>query len=162
MKGKSLGMLLALLSATFVGTHCTEGKSNDIAVVKDSTTAVLTNNNGYASQVQWGAHLVSISGCNDCHTPKKMGPKGPENNMDLELSGHPSQSPEPKVDRQEIESKGLGVTGGLTEWIGPWGISYAANITSDSTGIGGWKEDQFIFAMRNGKWKGLPLSLIHI
>lgn len=85
-----------------------------------------------------------------------MGAKGPEDNMDLELSGHPCQAPEPKIDRKEIESKGLGVTGGLTEWIGPWGISNAANITSDLTGIGGWKEDQFIFSIGNGKWMGLP------
>jgi mono/diheme cytochrome c family protein len=36
-----------------------------------------------------GAYLVAIGGCNDCHTPFKMGPKGPEPDMTRMLSGHP-------------------------------------------------------------------------
>ena len=28
-------------------------------------------------------------GCNDCHTPWKMGPKGPEPDMTRALTGHP-------------------------------------------------------------------------
>ena len=32
---------------------------------------------GYDSQVEWGKHIVTISGCNDCHTPKKMTDMGP-------------------------------------------------------------------------------------
>ena len=28
--------------------------------------------------VKRGQYLVTIGGCNDCHTPLKMGPKGPE------------------------------------------------------------------------------------
>ena len=44
----------------------------------------------------------------------------------------------------------------LTSWVGPWGVSYTANLTSVSTGIGSWKESQFIYAIRNGKFKGLP------
>ena len=51
------------------------------------------NYGGYESQVKWGEHLVTICGCNDCHTPKKMGPNGPELDMSLMLSGHPSQTP---------------------------------------------------------------------
>ena len=70
----------------------------------------------------------------------------------------PAKMPPPDVDRKEMESKGLAVTGDLTSWIGPWGISYTANLTSDSTGIGNWKEEQFIYALREGKYKGLPSS----
>jgi len=85
-----------------------------------------------------------------------MGPNGPENNMDLELSGAPSQGPGISVNRKEIESQGL-VAGNMTEWIGPWGISYTANITSDSTtGIGNWTVDQFIRVFRTGKYGGAP------
>ncbi|MNR00570.1 Nicotinate dehydrogenase subunit B [compost metagenome] len=42
-----------------------------------------------------------------------------------------------------------------TALIGPWGVSYSANITSDATGIGQWSEEQFIKCIRTGKNKGL-------
>lgn len=38
---------------------------------------------------------------------------------------------------------------------GPWGISYAANLTPDDTGIGNWTEEQFISAMKEGNYKGI-------
>ena len=81
---------------------------------------------------------------------------GPEDDSSLLLSGHPAKMPPPNVNRKEMESKGLFVTNTLTSWVGPWGISYTANLTSDSTGIGMWKEEQFLYAIRNGKLKGLP------
>ena len=37
--------------------------------------------------VQRGEYLVKIMGCNDCHTPWKMGPQGPEPDMTRFLSG---------------------------------------------------------------------------
>ncbi len=46
----------------------------------------------------------------------------------------------------------------LTNAVGPWGMSFAANISSDDTGIGTWSESQFFKAMREGKWKGLDGS----
>ena len=39
--------------------------------------------------VQRGEYLVSVLGCNDCHTPFEMGPNGPEPDMTRMLSGHP-------------------------------------------------------------------------
>lgn len=85
-----------------------------------------------------------------------MGDHGPELDLDLALSGHPAEMPAPEIDRKEIESKGLAVTNTLTSWVGPWGISYAANLTSDVTGIGNWEETHFVTAIREGKFKGLP------
>jgi hypothetical protein len=38
-----------------------------------------------------GEYLVKVIGCNDCHTPMKMGPNGPEHDMTRYLSGHPEQ-----------------------------------------------------------------------
>ena len=55
-------------------------------------------------------HLVAITGCNDCHTPKKMGPHGPENDMSLMLSGHPAQQPPAAFDVHEAAKRGLIVT----------------------------------------------------
>jgi hypothetical protein len=74
------------------------------------------------------------------------------------LSGHPADGPKIDVDRKELANKKLAVTADLTEWVGPWGTSYAANLTPDPTGIGSWKEEQFFLALREGKFKGLPNS----
>ncbi|MBK8551004.1 MAG: hypothetical protein IPL53_08085 [Ignavibacteria bacterium] len=86
-----------------------------------------------------------------------MTPKGPVVDNSLAFSGHPANVPPPDIDRKEVESKGLVVTTpDLTAWVGPWGISYAANISPDATGIGNWQESNFITALREGKYKGMP------
>jgi mono/diheme cytochrome c family protein len=36
-----------------------------------------------------GKYLVTVTGCNDCHTPLEMTPEGPRPDMDRMLSGHP-------------------------------------------------------------------------
>jgi hypothetical protein len=126
----------------------------------DNSKQIVTvqNFNGYKSQEAWGKHLVDVLGCHDCHTPKKMTDRGPVLDSSLLLSGHPSQMPAPDIDRKDFESKGYIVTQDLTAWVGPWGISYASNITSDPTGIGNWQESNFIIALRQGKFKGIPTS----
>ena len=113
---------------------------------------------GYETQVQWGEHIVTIAGCNDCHTPKKMTPMGPVNDTSLMLSGHPENAPAPDVDRKMVESKGLVVSQDFTSWVGPWGITYTANLTPDPSGTGNWTEDQFVYALKNLISKGLPSS----
>ena len=131
---------------------------------KESTDSTATNLkpiedfNGYQTLEEYGEHLVIIAGCHDCHTPKKMGPNGPEFDMDNALSGHPSSLPLPELDRKDLEQKGVAATQTLTAWIGPWGISFTGNITSDETGIGLWTEEQFFTALREGKYKGLKNS----
>ena len=44
-----------------------------------------------AAVVERGSHLVASMGCNDCHTPWKMGTNGPEPDMSRALTGHPEQ-----------------------------------------------------------------------
>lgn len=112
----------------------------------------------FENQIAWGEHLVTILDCNVCHTPKKMTDKGPRMDMDLMLSGRPAGRPGLDINREEMERKGLTVTGDLTEWAGPWGVSFAANLTPHQTGIGTWSEEQFFLAMRKGKYKGLAES----
>jgi len=121
----------------------------------DSVSSAKMQYGGFESQVQWGEHLVTIGGCNDCHTPKKMGPNGPENDMSLMLSGHPAQQPAAPFDAKEAAKKGLILTQSFTAWTGPWGVTYAANLTSDPTGIGNWTEAQFVKALKEKKWMGL-------
>jgi hypothetical protein len=57
-----------------------------------------------------------------------------------------------------VESKGMVVTQDFTSWVGPWGITYTANLTPDSSGTGIWTEDQFVYALKNMVSKGLPAS----
>ena len=46
-------------------------------------------------------------------------------------------------------------SGTLTAFAGPWGVSYAANLTPDqNTGLGVWTEDMFVKALRTGKHMG--------
>ncbi|MDX1518210.1 MAG: hypothetical protein R3288_15295, partial [Woeseiaceae bacterium] len=43
-------------------------------------------------KLQRGKYLVTVAGCNDCHTPFTMGPNGPEPDMTRMLSGHPESA----------------------------------------------------------------------
>jgi hypothetical protein len=102
-----------------------------------------------------GGYLVKIMGCNDCHTPWVMGPKGPEPDMSRMLSGHPQDFVMPAA-----PALGAGPwvwAGGATNtaFAGPWGVSFTANLTPDpETGLGKWTADTFIQAIRNGKHEG--------
>ena len=109
-------------------------------------------------KVKRGEYLVSIMGCDDCHSPKKMGPMGPEVIAETRLSGYPSSRPLPKPDSNTIKNGWTLLNSDLTAAVGMWGVSFAANLTSDPTGIGNWTEDQFVYAIRNGKLKGLENS----
>jgi len=106
------------------------------------------------SLVKRGEYLVQFGGCNHCHTPKKFGPAGPEPDQSLLLSGHPSSVPLGPIDTAVLKHWVL-FNGMTTAFVGPWGASFGANLTSDSTGIGSWTEEQFANALRHGKFKGL-------
>ena len=98
---------------------------------------------------------MRFGGCHDCHTPRKLGPKGPEPDMTRALSGHPpdlAMPPAPALPR----SVGVGRRAApLTAWAGPWGVSFTANLTPDKeTGLGNWTEEMFITTMRTGRHEG--------
>ena len=152
MRKMNVFLLLACITA-FTIASCTE--TSQPATESKSADSSAGKFGGFDSQVKWGEHLVTIGGCNDCHTPKKMGPNGPENDMSLMLSGHPNKQPAPPFDAKEAATKGLIVTQTFTAWIGPWGITYSANLTPDSTGLAVWSEAQFLKAIKEKKWMGL-------
>ena len=109
-----------------------------------------------AALIERGGYLVGIMGCNDCHSPKIMGPQGPQLDPDRLLSGYPAGQPLPPM---PVNNDGWALMSmDLTAAVGPWGTSFAANLTSDATGIGNWTEEQFFRAMREGKYKGLANS----
>lgn len=104
--------------------------------------------------VKRGEYLVTTMGCHDCHTPKVMGPNGPELDMANMLSGHPAEMPLGKIDTTMLKDWAF-FSPTLTAAVGPWGVSYAANLTPDDTGIGAWTEEQFKKAIKEGKSKGM-------
>jgi len=112
-------------------------------------------------QVARGKYLVTILACNDCHTPLKMGPKGPEPDMSRFLSGHPEQvklPAPPKLDRGPWMWAGDATN---TAFAGPWGISYARNLTPEKlTGIGIWTEDMFMKSLRTGRHWGVGRPIL--
>lgn len=106
------------------------------------------------AQVARGRYLVTAGHCNDCHTPWKMGPQGPAPDMTRLLSGHPEDLKMPAPPRVDAPW-GIHMAVTNTAFAGPWGISYAANLTPDlDTGLGAWTEEIFIKAMRTGRHMG--------
>src|SRR5262245_52961533 len=107
--------------------------------------------------VERGKYLVTVGGCNDCHTPKKLGPAGPEADMTRELSGNPATEKVAAVPAGLIApDKWLTITNNhLGAWAGPWGVSFAMNLTPDKeTGLGSWTQEMFVNALRTGKHQG--------
>lgn len=106
------------------------------------------------AQLRRGAQLLAYGGCVDCHTPFKLGPKGPEKDMARGLSGHPAEPVLPPPPRLDGPWNWVG-SASATAFHGPWGTSYASNLTPDrETGIGTWTEKDFIRTLRSGKHLG--------
>ncbi len=77
-----------------------------------------------AKRIKRGEYLTTVCSCGDCHTPGTF-------------------YGSPDFDRK--------LSGSEMGWRGPWGVSYARNLTPDrETGIGAWTEKQIVDAMRTG------------
>ncbi len=109
-----------------------------------------------------GRYLVTLGGCNDCHTPKLFTAAGPVPDSSRFLSGHPAESKLPPVPPGVLgpDRWGALVTPTLTAWAGPWGVSFTANLTPDPSGLGGWTPEQFIQTMRTGKHLGIGRQIL--
>lgn len=126
-----------------------------------SLTAKSTRVEPRQQQIARGQYLVTVAGCNDCHTPLKMGPKGPEPDMSRMLSGHPEQlamTAPPKLPPGPWMWSGAATN---TAFAGPWGVSFARNLTpDDNTGIGIWSEEMFVQTIRSGKHWGVSRPIL--
>lgn len=72
-----------------------------------------------------GKYLVMVAGCVDCHTPGT-------------LFGSPDFN-------RNLSGSELG-------WNGPWGTTYARNLTPDpETGLGRYKAEEIVAAIKGGK-----------
>ena len=139
----SLALTSAIASAILVA--CSDSAANE-------KKSIVTTNE---QRIQRGAYLVNSIGCDDCHSPKKVTATGFEIIPELRLSGHNAGAASLKPATDAVKQGWLLFGSDLTTAVGPWGQSFAANLTSDATGIGNWKEEQFIKAIREGKYKGL-------
>lgn len=151
---KRIAALLALLTVPLISA-CSDDLSAKPAA-KATAQVVDTKQ----QRIARGQYLVTVGGCHDCHTPLKMGANGPEPDMDRALSGHPSDMvmpPPPKSD-------GLWLWSGAatnTAFAGPWGVSYARNLTPDQvSGLGIWDEAMFIKTLRTGRHMGVSRPLL--
>jgi hypothetical protein len=140
-----------IIAAAIIGVSvisCNDKKEN-------SPVAQAVSND---SLIARGAYLVNAVGCDDCHSPKKMGAHGPEIIEESRFGGYPASRPLAKVDTNVIKNGWIMLGPDLTNAAGPWGISFAANISSSETGIGNWSEKQFFKVIREGKFHGLDGS----
>jgi mono/diheme cytochrome c family protein len=87
---------------------------------------------GRAAQVERGRYLVTVMGCGDCHTPGTFYGAADHARM---------------------------LSGSELGWRGPWGVTFARNLTPDQeTGLGYWSEDEIVKAFRSGvKNDGSPV-----
>lgn len=127
---KSIITLLSIVSIVFLLSFCTGNKA------KMEQTAVQTAELSQEELTAKGEYLVTIGGCNDCHSPKQMTERGPEVIKELMLSGYPADRPLLVADRNAITKGWALMNYDLTQAAGPWGVSFAANLTPDPTGIG--------------------------
>ncbi|HEV8286190.1 MAG TPA: diheme cytochrome c-553 [Chitinophagaceae bacterium] len=145
------GLLVSFLAIYIAG--CSGEGSNE----KKEAGPVEKTTMSQEDMIKRGDYLTITSGCHDCHSPKKFGPHG-EMMLDSSklLSGHPAEMPMPPINLKSLEpGQWMSLSGDLTAFVGPWGMSYTANLTPDSaTGIGTWSETHFINAIRNGKHLG--------
>ena len=108
-----------------------------------------------AATVARGKYLVTVAGCNDCHTPLTVGPNGPGPDMSRMLSGHPESLEMPPAPKLPEGPWGAVAASTFTAWSGPWGVSFTANITPDlETGLGKWTFQNFKDTIRTGRRMG--------
>lgn len=108
-----------------------------------------------SATIERGRYLVTVAGCNDCHTPMKMGDKGPEPDMSRMLSGHPQSLVMPPPPRLPDGPWSMVASATNTAWSGPWGVSFTANLTPhDPTGLGQWTLANFRDTLRTGRHMG--------
>lgn len=156
VKSRRAGALGLCMLGTLLGAACAAEEA------AQETTPPAETANANQDPLARGAYLVSFGGCNDCHSPKVMTAAGPVPDSTRILSGHRAGTDLPAIPAGAIGPEGWGALTNqeFTAWAGPWGVSFAANLTPDATGLGSWTEEQFIQTMRTGKHLGAGRALL--
>ena len=145
---KRLSAVFLMVSVIFLTTCRNNQKSVSSEVIEPTQEQF----------IQRGEYLVKIMGCNDCHSPKEIGPQGPVVITEVLLSGYPADRKLKKTNTDILKSGWVMLNEDFTAAAGMWGISFAANLTSDQTGIGNWTEENFKRALKEGKYKGIAVN----
>jgi hypothetical protein len=107
-----------------------------------------------------GKFLAEVLGCIECHTPR-----GADGKPDAKffMAGHRADDPYPTwSDSLWDREMGMIVSTTGTAYAGPWGITFARNLTPDpTTGIGGWNEEAFVYILREGTLKPPMPNLLY-
>jgi len=116
----------------------------------------------HAEKVARGKYLVTVGGCNDCHTPWIMQANGkPGPDMTRQLSGHPQDIKITSPLQLNHDRFNVAWSSTNTAFSGPWGVSFTANLTPDvHTGTGIWTFDIFKNTIRNGRHWGVSRELL--
>lgn len=119
-----------LVAAALAAASCS--RSNTTTETSDTADSTAARA-AAMTPIQRGQYLAIVGGCHDCHTPGT-------------LYGAPDMS-------RALSGSELG-------WKGPWGVSYAANLTPDpTTGLGSWTDEQILRALQTGVDKeGVPIA----
>lgn len=144
----ALRITIALILTAMLLFSCS--RTQDQTIIPTAAAAPLELSN--EQLVERGAYLVTIMGCNDCHTPKLMTAHGMELDSSRLLSGHPAEE---KLAPVPAGEGFMHFSPGLTAAVGPWGVSFTANLTPDPMGLGGWSFEQFKTAITHGKYRGI-------
>jgi len=151
---KNQTLLVFLLCACVYVLGCKPEAAETTAATATEEVPAMTKQDS----VKRGEYLVTIMGCNDCHSPKIFTQTG-EMHFDSTrlLSGNPAGSPDPTLGKKgsTMPQEGIVMSGDLTSFVGPWGHSYAYNLTPDVTGLGDWTFDMFRKAFTEGKFNGV-------
>ena len=165
MKGKvtiyGLAAILSLVLIFLAASSVMSQVKKEGAVKKTETTMKMTGN--MMGSVTRGKYLVTLGSCTDCHSPKIMTAMGPMPDTTRLLSGFPSNEkiPEMAVGVIGNDKWGALTTNDFAGWVGPWGMSFAYNLTPDKqTGTGAWTQDIFVKAMRTGKHMGAGRDIL--
>jgi mono/diheme cytochrome c family protein len=111
-----------------------------------------------SAEARRGERLVATGGCHHCHTPAKVDGDQLFPDTSRLLSGYPDRFEGQGASRLDVGWLAVAVAA-RSAFTGPWGTSFAANLTADpETGLGQWTEQTFVHVMRTGRhlWSGQP------
>ncbi len=154
MKMKTLPITIIALSVMATIAACNDAANNAKETPKEDISTIRKKEKD--ELIARGKYLVTVSGCNDCHSPKIMTPMGPIPDTTRLMSGYPSEKGIPTLSEALAKDQSwVKMSHDVTAFAGPWGMTFGANLTPDeATGIGNWTEEVFVKTIRTGKHLG--------
>lgn len=118
-----------------------------LILISAAVAPVKASSDQQSSVLEQGKYIVSIAGCNDCHTNFK-----PEYMVDPKTWTKAQLQAIAFDAKDALDEKDKYMAGGRLFDLGPAGKVFSANLTPDvETGIGGWTDEQIKVAIRTGQ-----------